>query len=84
MTDVVHISFAKITAPCPYCLHEFDDKDDSIVNACNKNKSGITRRFCKNCKSQVGLTYNYRSELVAFRLTGPYRVENRYNKFYRP
>jgi len=71
----VHISFAKIEAPCPYCKHIFSDKDDSIVNACNKNKSGVTRRICKGCASRVGLTYNYRSELVAFRLIGAYRKE---------
>lgn len=41
---------------------------DIIVNACNKNKSGITRRICKKCANRVGLTYNVKSELVAFKL----------------
>lgn len=68
MKDVVHISFAKITAPCPYCGHEFSDKDDKIVNACNKNKCGIVRKFCPGCCHRVGLTYNMMSELVAFKL----------------
>lgn len=68
MRDVVHISFAKIEAPCPYCGHLFNDHDDKIVNACNKNKDGITRKFCTNCCHRVGLTYNIMSELVAFKL----------------
>jgi len=68
MKDVIHISFAGITAPCPYCMHEFSDADDSIVNACNKNKGGITTRKCKGCGSRVGLTYNIMSHLVAFKL----------------
>ena len=64
--DVVHISFAKVVAPCPYCGHEFNDSDDKIVNACNANKSGYTRRICHGCANRVYLTYNIRSELVAF------------------
>lgn len=68
MRDVVHISIAKIEAPCPYCGHLFSDHDDSIVNACNNNRDGITRRYCKNCRHRVGLTYNMMSKLVAFKL----------------
>lgn len=65
---MVHISFSKIEAPCPYCGHIFSDNDDKIMNACNKNRDGITRRHCKNCCYRVGLTYNIMSELVAFKL----------------
>ncbi len=27
MIDAVHISFAKIEAPCPYCKHIFSDNE---------------------------------------------------------
>lgn len=67
-STIFHITMATVTAPCPHCGHLFDDGNDAIVNACNRNKSGITRRICKGCAARVGLTYNIMSELVAFSL----------------
>lgn len=66
--DCVHISFAKVKAPCPYCFTDFDDSDDRYVNAMNKVKRGYITRTCHTCANRVGLTYNMMSELVAFKL----------------
>lgn len=64
---IIHITMATVTAPCPHCGQLFDDTSDAIVNACNRNKSGIAKRTCKGCKVLVGLSYDYKG-LVAFSL----------------
>lgn len=66
MSDFFHISFAKVTAPCPYCGHVFSDRDDFYVTRMNKNKDGLTRTTCKICGERVGLTYDTTGQLVAF------------------
>lgn len=61
----------KITAPCPHCGHAFSDADERMLRACNRNRNWCTRRRCGQCSRNVGISYNYKGELVAFQLHAP-------------
>jgi len=67
----VHLSFANIEYNCPYCGWKGSDKDDKLLNLCNKNKSGYTKVICPECGSRHGFTYNYKCDAVAFKLEKP-------------
>jgi hypothetical protein len=57
----------KNVSECPYCQKKFGDKNDEILNRCNKNKSGMTKRKCE-CGNRFYATYNYMGGLETFKL----------------
>ena len=54
---------------CPYCSLDIADKNETYLKRINSNKKGYTIMKCL-CSNRIGVTYDFKGDMVGFKLTG--------------
>jgi len=73
----IHICYSDISYSCPHCMIKKHDKDDKLLNRCNKNKSFYTKIKC-DCGKRFGFTYNIRGDATTFKLNDNRKINSIY------